>query len=406
MLRRLLSLLTRRQADRSWESEDSLHQTLLDGPEWVEEALAAEIPDFPLAIRSIAKALRTFIASLHDNSYPPHGLSAAISQATNDFVDVLQDASRGRGRSAIMSSRSLFELLTTVLDLLHDRGLEERYMNHRWVIAHLEASLRLESEYLPKKDRAAELHRQKKLLNDTRAQFVRVMEMYGSQFTRGWASEDLRTRALRHGLEAEYDFYRLGSAVLHGSSGGSIGIQRDYGEKSVHRTGPALALCPLALLIALRLFDRLLRACGSMPGVIGTEDLARRVRKGLKVWPRYRRAVMRIDSYLWPDAPPPRLLAVLVLRSAKDHGRWYLYDAQARLAVAAEPPSEIPAATAGRLEDSRRRFDQAWNGDPKGLSIAVLDATVKPVREADWVPADSVLPLVYGPKRFIPVPVD
>jgi hypothetical protein len=277
--------------------------TLLDAGKWIEGAVSHEAPEFIDAIRNLADSLRTFIASVHSLSEPPHGLSSAVSQATNDLVDVLTDAARGRGRPSLMSARSLFELLVTTLDLINDSELETRYVDHKWVIAHMEGSLTIEAEHLARKSRAADLHRRKKLLRESESDFRRVLQEYGTEFARHWTPSNLRTRASKHGLDDDYEFYRLASSVLHGSSGGTIGIARTYGEEVVHRTGPALSLCPVALLMALRHYDRLVRAVKKR-GIVGIGEVRRGLRKVLNVWPRYRKVMLRIDRTVCPEMAP------------------------------------------------------------------------------------------------------
>src|SRR5207253_1751324 len=72
------------------------------------------------------------------------------------------------------------------------------------------------------------LHR---LLKHNESSSTAAVRLYGRQFRRTWSSQDLSTRARRHGLETLYEFYRMASSVLHGTAGGSIASTRRVDEQ-------------------------------------------------------------------------------------------------------------------------------------------------------------------------------
>lgn len=368
---------------------EEMDPTPLDAPDVIGPWLAEEVPELNPTLRRVGELIRPFVSFAHVSTVD--AAATVINQATNDFIDTLVDCSLGRGRSALRSARSLFELAITAKEIQASPDLARRYMDHRYVVAQIESQLTVEAEHLPKRERSAVLHRRRKLARDTNEAYERAIQRYGTGFNRQWSPDDLRTRARRYGLDEEYMFFQLASAVLHGSAGGTLGLLAEIKDRKVHRVGPALSLCPLALLYALRLYRILLDTYGEDIAGPVADDLRGAIRDLVKLWPKYRRAVLRLDRQLWPDAPPPPHLAILAFKGSGRYRRWYLHDVQAGRIREARPPSHINPEQKRAMQYLIRRASE--EADPSELiTLAMLGVKVAPKPKTPWLPDSAILP--------------
>lgn len=234
----------------------------------VSEEIAQRAAQTIEASAQAVQAAASFVDFVHRSTREYDALKVIVAQATNDFLDLLFDVLHGRGRPALRGARSLVELLITERDVLGSPEIAARYMDQRWIGARLESSLSIEVEELSAKDRKAEEHRLRKLGRDTAQEYGKALAKYGPSFNRQWHPVPLRTRAERYGLAEDYDFYRLASLVLHGASGGVLGLKTEIAGQIVHRTGLALSLCPLAFLQGIQMFDQIVKQV-SVPGQAG-----------------------------------------------------------------------------------------------------------------------------------------
>lgn len=354
---------------------------LLDAPSVMEREIRSRVPELKAALDQLSGALVHFISSAHSN-YPPDGpggVPVVLSQVVNDFVDVLYDITSGRGRSALRGARSLFELMVTAKDVMTDVEHERRYVAHAPVVEQLEAELAVQHDELPLWARWAE-RRRRKMGRASKASYEQALSAYGKSFKRGWAPSDLASRATKHGLEREYNFYRLSSSVLHGSSGGVLGIRKLIEGRTVHRTGPALYLCPLAFLQALRYFDMTVETYEQTQTKNAiTAEIRKSVALVRELWPKYYKALHKLDELTWPTAPPVWMIAVFVV--TPDQAQWYLHDVVRGLVWVADPPEPLHPENQAFLDETARQFQHA--GVPVA-SFAFFGMRVDPRPETAW----------------------
>jgi hypothetical protein len=380
-------------AKAKYEAEEPRTPSLLDAPLVIGPEIDKAVPELDAVLGEIATAAGRFIKHAM-GQYPgdgPGGIPVVLSQALNDYLDVLFDINAGRGRSALRGARALFELLVTGMDIMTDKTLEQRYMDHESVISQLEAAMEFEADRLPKRPRKEDARRRQRLAKSSQADFASAIEKYGKAFKRRWAPHNLATRARKYGLEKDYDFYRLSSAVLHGSSGGALGIRKVIQDETVHRTGMALLLCPLAFLQALRYFDMLVEAYAKQYSATFTTDLRSAIAEALKLWPKYRRAIHRLDLSLWPKSPPPNLLPYLVATSSPREQKWFIHDPDAGLMIEANPPQYIPEFQEESINATLDEYYKAQPGELEPLSMVVVGVDISPKHGAEWEDDKTVL---------------
>ncbi len=91
-----------------------------------------------------------------------------------------------------MGTRTLFEFLIALHDVVASPAVDERYRDHEWIVREQEAKLDRELPYLRRKERSSLQHRQTKILRDEADHVGEATTKYGDPFGRGWASEDLQ----------------------------------------------------------------------------------------------------------------------------------------------------------------------------------------------------------------------
>jgi len=228
---------------------------LFAAPFVLSQDIAAAAPRVETAFEVIEDALRLWfpVTNVPQSSFSS-AEHLASTLACNDLSDLCFDLLSGRGRSAARTMRSLFEHLLTILDIAGDQTEGARFLAHNAVVAEKWASVPFEIDALTGTAQKKEKQRLRKLARDTANARATAIATYGEGFRLGWTSKSVKARAQQHGLTADYEVYRLTSAVLHGSSGGAVGSVRARGPHGypVHRLGVALQLCPLAYLRGLR----------------------------------------------------------------------------------------------------------------------------------------------------------
>jgi len=366
--------------------------TLLDAPDFMREAIAEACPSLRAMLDQVIGEIPTFVVYAHHTAGEERtAVSAIVTQASNTFVDVMFDISAGRGRSAAMGTRSLFELLVTLREVIGSSSLADRYLAHGSVSAQIEAQLSIGVTELRGNSRRALAHRRKKLGRDTEEAYNEAVQRYGRSFARSWARGDLRTRAVRLGLEEDYEYFRLVSSVLHGSAGGSMGLIADVGGQLMHRQGPALYLCPLAYLEALRLFQGVVEACGREIGGPSTTQLARRLRAAQSLYAEYEAAVERIDRDLWPTGPVPGLVSILAILPLTMKETWYLFEPITCLVCPAYGPIGLTSKQAAGIELVREQIRREVSMATHLITVAMQGVTVTPIPDAKWQHAATVL---------------
>lgn len=362
--------------------------TPLDAPAYVAGQIAERVPDLRPRLDAVAHQLPAVVGQAHWSGDDVPGLSPVVNQAANDFIDLLYDVSCGRGRPALKAARSLFELLVTALDIRLADENAARYLEHRWIVSQVVASLVFESEALQGNERRSHDHARRKMRRDSQAAVDAAIERYGASFRRSWTQEPLKDRADRHGLANEYEFYRVGSAALHAAAGGTLGLEREIDGRRVHRTGSALAVCPLALLMACRFMDRLLASIEDLIDDAFLAELRDAIESLIEIWPEYRRSVLALDEELWPQVASPNQIAVLAIGRVGIR-QWYVFDPDRALIRRAKPPS-LTTGEQAFIDQTVSAVEKMPERDDI-VSVAVEEVRGVPVDGALWMPADRIL---------------
>lgn len=369
------------------EGTDSNSYTPLDGPNVLGEEIQQRLPNLRPALDDLVGSAVMFVRFVQGGykGRGPGGLPLLVTQTVNEVLDILYDIMTGRGRSALKSTRSLFELVVTAKDIMPDIEVEERYVAHRAVVEQLESGLEVQASELGWREARKDRRRRQKLRRASLQSYEEAIDKYEKSFKRSWTQFSLATRAEKHGLSDEYDFYRMSSALLHGSSGGALGLHRVIEGTSVHRTGPALALCPLAFLQALRYFDMFIETYEmTQQKTRITMEVREAIIAARKIWPVYHSVMHRFDESLWPKVQPPPLLAVAVVTSVDRHVRWYLHDVNVGLVREAHPPAELEDAQKRSLDVLVNEYLENHVNDLPLLSVAMMDLDVEPLEGSHW----------------------
>ncbi|MCA1706717.1 MAG: hypothetical protein LC808_27015 [Actinobacteria bacterium] len=108
----------------------------LDAPEEIGEMLRQSLPDLEPLLLDTYLWVNEVVKFGHGREPAEHPPEAAL-----DFLDLITDICRGRGRPALRSARSLFELLITLHDITSSPDLAERYFRHQFVVSQQMATL-------------------------------------------------------------------------------------------------------------------------------------------------------------------------------------------------------------------------------------------------------------------------
>lgn len=333
-------------------------------------------------------------ASRRFHSATRRGAATEIAnQATNDFNDLVFDLLDARGRPATRAARALIEHLVNLSDVVSNTELAERYLAHATLMPILEAEAKVGVALLTGSERQAEEHRLKSLGRRHKAAAEAAISKYGNAFRRSWAPDTLYTRAGRHGFQNLYHYYRLSSQVLHGAAGGAMGSVKEIEGKFVHRSGPALALLPLAYYEGLQAFKAFLKILAHLSPSVDMQQASDAVGALLAAWPAYRKAVRNVDRWLWPETPPTGPLAILGV-SRSGTRRWFCHEPELGLIVEAIPPNESQFAPGQRerLEQlAERAKPTMFANQDQWVTVAVAGVIVNPKPGARWINSAAIL---------------
>jgi len=312
--------------------------------------IAAAAPRVETAFEVVEDALRLWFPVTN----VPQGFNSAehlaSTLACNDLSDLCFDLLAGRGRSAARTMRSLFEHLLTILEVAGDKSEGARFLAHSTVVAEKWASVPFEIGALTGTAQQKEKQRLRKLARDTANARATAIATYGEGFRLGWTSKSVKARAQHHGLAADYEVYRLTSAVLHGSSGGAVGSVRARGPHGypVHRLGVALQLCPLAYLRGLTYFRMAVERLSLLwPSTQARADAMLAALDGaLAVWPEYRQAILNLDEQWWATTRPISSLLTVLTLNRSGFSSWWLWSLDAQEVVPAVTPTGPDARSA------------------------------------------------------------
>lgn len=353
----------------------------------VQKDLDRRLPDFHQTVERCASSLQPFVQRFVGSGTVGDAQMTIVTQAVNDFLDLLFDISRGRGRPALRTARSLFEHLTTLRDVANHQSEADRYLAHLVVAKHWQSLLTLPEKSLSGSDRKSMVHQRKKLARDAKRPLESALAHFGSAFRRQWSKSSFRDRATQQGLDEHWPFYALSSAVLHGAAGGIIGLV-DFSsyKRPVHRTGPALELCPIAFLYGLEFFTLIIGECNVLLPHSG--DGALLALKDLRAtWSDYRRAVLEIDSNMWPGTSPLPFATVLQIVPGGKR-RWWLWDRDNNRVARANAPTDSMTDGQGRSVDFiAAGLDEL--SDP--VSVVIQGILVSPEVPLKWQHSARVL---------------
>jgi hypothetical protein len=274
----------------------------LEAPGRFAEILSESLPEacqrLDDCLTQLGLLVRSYFPAIEHN----HAAATVANQSFNDFADLCYDLITCRGRPALRTARALFEHMINYLDVSTDPEAQQRYEAHHAVAAQVEADAAIGLNRLIGDEAKATRHALRKLRRESKRQYDEAIASYGNAFKARWARTDLRDRANRHGLGKEYDFYRLASMVLHGSAGGARGTLSAAYFAPVHRTGPALQLCPPAYLKGLSYFRTFIEHAGTMTPEGTTNRVIDALTNALAIWPEYWRILTKLDDRTWPSA--------------------------------------------------------------------------------------------------------
>ena len=325
-----------------------------------------------------------------------HGM--ILNHATNDVLILLHAVGDGSGRTAARTARALFEHLIHFREVSGSVARAEQYEAHAHVTADQLSRRRAGLHMLA----GAAKRREKRALDTlgrrSKNPLAEATARWGPAFRKGWtAGEPLYQMAQRHGLEDDYEAYRILSGVMHGSAGALFGTRREDAGVVTHRLGPDLRLVPLSFLEGIRWWKALV---DELPPPPVSPDWGVPLREAtdalIGAYPEVLATCQRLDNRLWPSGPvPPRYVAVLAVY-ASGKARWFLHDVRASVLWPAElvgdPPSNLEELKAGMQP-------LAEEGLGRPASSVVLNTEVKAIEGARPAPAASLLLPhdVYGP---------
>ncbi|MFE1236701.1 DUF5677 domain-containing protein [Streptomyces tendae] len=319
--------------------------------------------------------------------------SAAIvgNHAFNDLDSFIDCILSGDGRSAARAARSLYEHLINYCEVTSSPAAAERYLEHAAVTADLLGNLTHGLHYLRGMAHKRERTRLAKLRRDGSSRLKVALAKFGPRFRRDWSSLNLYDRAASHGYSDHYDTYRLLSQVTHGSCGGVLGSHAAIAGRSVHRTGLSLELAVLSYLEGFTFFRAFAKEIGTRQA-IDTRSLVERTDLLIHYWPRYRTALMEVDSLIWPESPPPSPVAVLALYP-NERIRWFFWEpALGRLKPAHTPEDGEWMEKGFRKIVRRGEIFIPPNMEGRPITTDVPGVQVTPKEGSPWFEASAIFP--------------
>lgn len=312
-----------------------------------------------------------------------------VSQASNDFLDLLYETASGRGRPAVRTARALFEHLVNYRSVKDDLVMAQRYCDHEAVGNLLDLRLNTPGEEeFTGTVRKRFRHWLSKAEKKYRPAAEEALRTYGSGFRSSWAGRTLFDRARSGGLESEYDFYRLCSAVMHGNASGTVGIRQEIEGHNVVRTGPAISLVPFALRFGTRYMTMLLH---DLEPTLGREPIHRLLEVSdivVENLANFTAVANNLDHRIWPDEPPRTFMFLKVFPGGAR--QWLLYSTENDCTIRAKPV-ELDAKLLERLDRLVAEMEYANPGRTKPCVIQVADARGIPLVNATWQPAQASL---------------
>ena len=302
----------------------------------------AKVPGLASAAWAAADSQRILVTQVLPGSEVSSAVKLILNQGVNDFIDLVSNIQDGSGRPAIRASRSLIEHAVNMWTVVENPKQAARYLDHLELGPALMFEQQIGADLLDKVSRRGYLHALKKSGQHARARFEDKVKVYGPSFRRGWADQNLRTRAEAAGLGQLYPYYQLASLIAHGSAGGNVGSRSvDSQNRTTFRTGQALELAPTALEMGMRAQRALL---AGLQRELKSLDIAT-YEAGLSglfaLWPKYARAISELDKELWPTGPVQAPAAMLAI-SRRGRWNWYVHVPHLKSLLPAKDPTLEP----------------------------------------------------------------
>ncbi|WP_299952647.1 DUF5677 domain-containing protein [uncultured Modestobacter sp.] len=355
----------------------------------LQDEVAEAAPAFTLAADSVADSLLNYLDVVYDGEPgPAESFPTIFSQACNDLLDLLAAVIAGHGRPAMRAARAVFESAIALLDVTTDGSADKRYMDHLWVTAYLESGLSLGEDLLTPGERAAEEDRRRRYRASAQEAYAELVsdKGYGKRFVNGWARGDLAARARAHGHEHLYAPYKVASGVIHAGAGGGYGTENLISGRQIVRTGPALAICPLAAIYGLRSFRLLVPAREQDAGHPLTILLIDAMSDLEGAWPAYRRAMMELDARLWPTNPPEQGLVAVARVSVDGSVAWYVANQRSKRLAPTSAPAQLPVGF-----DLLVRATKEVGGPPGASAFFMIDGVLATVpAEPTWTELEEL----------------
>jgi len=364
----------------------------------VEEALHNQLSPLVGVVDSVTQELHFFATRLYRNSPAGESCATIFNHALNDFIILLNALWDGDGRSSARTSRSLYEHLVNYCYVAGDAQAAERYGDHKVVTHQILSRMLKRLPLLGGTQRKREAHRRKKLGSSSAQKHRSALSRYGNSFNRDWAQVDLYSRAKLHGLESDYDTYRLFSQVTHGSAGGTLGTLQTENSPVIHRTGPSLELAALAFPEGISFFRDLCMRIHAIHGV-DADNVVRCLNELISGWGVYKRACEWLDKNLWPELPPLPGATILAIYPGGGT-RWLHWEPGLGLIAVGVPPANAADVEKKIKEQMGFVPDGTHIGDDEGrpITAAVHGTVVQVAPGAKWMPAEAILQPGRGPE--------
>lgn len=372
-------------------------RTLLDGPEFIRKELVSLAPAFTTAAKESVRSATRSMAVTHETLRTiggPRGdaLRLVLSQAANDWIDLVYELMHGRGRAALRAARSMFEHHVTAEAVGSNDGDAQRYVDHLPVADRHFVDLKRVEQHLRGGDLKSHRHEIHKLDRDTRKPADEAIARYGQGFRSSWSAAKLHDRAMSLGLGDDYNFYRVASLPVHGAAAGIYGGKRLIGGHDVYRTGPFLAACPLAAIYGTAFCGGVLRPVADVAGERTVRDWHRAVEDMEGTIGEYMVAITDLDERLWPERAPVNVAPMLVVKSRGESELWLALP-EAMLAYDYAQGSYRP--TVDQDCAAEKLFQVLSTLDIDRLGVVFVDAwdpTLADVPAHEPKPLDMVIP--------------
>jgi hypothetical protein len=284
-----------------------------------------------------ARGFQPFIYAFLKDGADYRAASIIFNQAASDYMSLINELAIGNGRSAVRTARSLIEHAVNLADVINDTDSAERYVAHLAFEAEYSAKFELGLDLLSDREQRKARSQTRHYLRKVAAQLQSSIAKYGSKFRLSWSEANLRDRAVKYNLDYLYPAYKLTSLVIHGASGGQLGLTKQIEFRRVVRTGPAIYLCPFAYIAGIKAMTEIMQQVSNLRKDLDAQVPLFLLGQLTNAWPEYLDAARKADKATWPTKAPLPPMAILAV-AANGHHRWYWHSIDKQLIIEADPP--------------------------------------------------------------------